>query len=83
MDKVIEIIKNRILVAEKKKGEYDTLEMDAFWDGQLRCAQYLLNEVSRLTKRAPDLWDSAPLQSLSTPEADTPAGHLSTPPTSG
>jgi len=38
---------------------------------------------TRLTKRAPDLWDSAPLQSLSTPEADTPAGHLSTPPTSG
>jgi methylase of polypeptide subunit release factors len=36
-----------------------------------------------LTKRAPDLWDSAPLPLLSTPEADTPAGHLSTPPTSG
>ena len=36
-----------------------------------------------LTKRAPDLWDSAPLPSLSTPEADSPAGHLSTPPTSG
>lgn len=36
-----------------------------------------------LTQRAPDLWDSAPLESESTPEADTPAGHLSTPPTSG
>ena len=35
-----------------------------------------------LTQRAPDLWDSAPLESESTPEADTPAGHLSTPPTS-
>ena len=35
------------------------------------------------TKRAPDLWDSAPLPALSTPEADTPAGHLPTPPTSG
>jgi len=34
------------------------------------------------TPRAPDLWDSAPLPLLSTPEADTPAGHLSTPPTS-
>jgi len=43
-----------------------------------------LAQVERgLTQRAPDLWDSAPLQSLSTPEADTPAGHLSTPPTSG
>ena len=38
---------------------------------------------TRLTKRVPDLWDSAPSQSLSTPEADTIAGHLSTPPTSG
>ena len=36
-----------------------------------------------LTQRTPDLWDSAPLQSSSTPEADTPAGHLPTPPTSG
>ena len=36
-----------------------------------------------LTQRAPDLWDSAPLESESTPEADTPAEHLSTPPTSG
>lgn len=38
---------------------------------------------SRRTQRAPDLWDSAPLESESTPEADTPAEHLSTPPTSG
>ena len=36
-----------------------------------------------LTKRAPDLWDSAPLQALPTPEADAIAGHLPTPPTSG
>jgi hypothetical protein len=44
----------------------------------------VLERIKRLlTKRAPDLWDSAPLQSLSTPEADTPAGHLSTPPTCG
>ena len=43
-----------------------------------------LERIKRLlTQRAPDLWDSAPLPSLSTPEADTPAGHLSTPPTSG
>jgi hypothetical protein len=41
------------------------------------------NAMPRLTKRAPDLWDSAPSQALSTPEADTIAGHLSTPPTSG
>ncbi len=41
-------------------------------------------EIRRgLTQRTPDLWDSAPSQALSTPEADTPAGHLSTPPTSG
>ena len=43
-----------------------------------------LERIKRLlTKRVPDLLDSAPLQSLSTPEADTPAEHLSTPPTSG
>ena len=41
-----------------------------------------VREVCR-TKRAPDLWESAPLQALSTPEADTPAEVLSTPPTSG
>lgn len=39
--------------------------------------------MARLTQRVPDLWDSAPSQALSTPEADTLAGHLSTPPTSG
>jgi len=53
-EKIITMLKERILLAEKKKGEYDTLEMDAFWDGQMRCAQDLLNKVSRLTKRAPD-----------------------------
>ena len=43
-----------------------------------------LERIKRLlTQRAPDLWDSPPLQSYSTPEADTPAGHLPTPPTSG
>ena len=31
----------------------------------------------------PTCGDSAPLQALPTPEADTIAGHLSTPPTSG
>ena len=46
--------------------------------------EMVLERIKRLlTRRAPDLWDSAPLQSLSTPEADSPAGHLSTPPTSG
>ena len=58
-EKIITILKERILLAEKKKGEYDTLEMDAFWDGQMRCAQDLLNKVSRLTKRAPDARKSA------------------------
>ena len=38
---------------------------------------------AHLTQRAPDLWDSAPLEEESTPEADTPAEVLSTPPTSG
>jgi len=43
-----------------------------------------LAQVERgLTQRTPDLWDSAPLQALSTLKADTLAGHLSTPPTSG
>ena len=38
---------------------------------------------THLTQRTPDLWDSAPSQALSTPEADTPAEVESTPPTSG
>ncbi len=59
MDEIIKLLKERILLAEKKKGEYDTLEMDAFWDGQMRCAQDLLNKVSRLTKRSPDARKSA------------------------
>lgn len=54
MEEIIKLLKERILLAEKKKGEYDTLEMDAFWDGQMRCAQDMLNKVSRLTQRAPD-----------------------------
>ena len=54
MEEVIKLLKERILLAEKKKGEYDTLEMDAFWDGQMRCAQDMLNKVSRLTKRPAD-----------------------------
>ena len=54
MNEIIKLLKERILLAEKKKGEYDTLEMDAFWDGQMRCAQDMLNKVSRLTKRAAD-----------------------------
>ena len=36
-----------------------------------------------LTKRVPDLWDSAPSQSFSTLKANPLAEHLSTPPTSG
>jgi len=36
-----------------------------------------------LTKRTPDLWDSAPSQALSTLKANPLAEHLSTPPTSG
>ncbi len=54
MEEVIKLLKERILLAKEKKGKYDTLEMDAFWDGQMRCAQDMLNKVSRLTKRAAD-----------------------------
>lgn len=54
MQKVVEIIKQRILLAEKKKGEATTPEMESFWDGQLRCAQALLNEVAHLTRRGAD-----------------------------
>lgn len=43
-----------------------------------------LERIKRLlTKREPDLWESVPLENESTPEADTPAGHLPIPPTSG
>ena len=50
---------------------------------RLHNSQPPLLAMGGLTPRVPDLWDSAPLQALSTPEADTIAGHLSTPPTSG
>jgi hypothetical protein len=48
MEQVIEIIKKRILLAEENKRLKDTGEMEAFWDGQLRCAQALLNEVAHV-----------------------------------
>ena len=43
----------------------------------------LAKRESGLTKRVPDLWDSAPFQTLSTLKANPLAEHLSTPPTSG
>lgn len=53
MEKIIEIIKQRILLAEKRMAEVTTREEYAFWDGQMRCAQALLNEA-HLTLRALD-----------------------------
>jgi hypothetical protein len=48
VDDVLLLLKKRIVVAENKKAEYDTLEMNAFWDGEMRCAQYMLNKVSKM-----------------------------------
>ena len=36
-------------------------------------------EWQRLTKPAPDAWDSAPLKPLSTPEVDSDLGKVPTP----
>jgi hypothetical protein len=47
------------------------------------CTGRKLFKGSRPTKRAPDLWDSAPFQALSTDGANPAPEHLSTPPTSG
>lgn len=49
MEEVIIIIESRILLADYKKRNSPTEEMAYFWDGQLRCAQALLNEVAHLT----------------------------------
>jgi len=59
------------------------------WEGGLLCTPENRKVVGawltkhRLTQRTPDLWDSAPLQALSTLKANPLAEHLSTPPTSG
>ena len=67
LERIKEILPNRRLVHIKDEPQEKVIE-----------------RIKRLlTKRAPDLWDSAPLESESTLEADTPAEHLSTPPTSG
>jgi len=66
------MVVSKLMARKGQQWEYE--DSDAV--GCLRCN-------SRPTQREADLWDSAPLPSLSTPEADTPAGHLSTPPTSG
>ena len=67
LERIKELLPNRRLVHIKDEPQEKALE-----------------RIKRLlTKRPPDLWDSAPSQALSTPEADTLAGHLSTPPTSG
>ena len=54
MEEILEIIKKRILLAEDKKKNSPTEEMTYFWDGALRCAQVLLNDVAHLTQRALD-----------------------------
>lgn len=58
------------------------------WKERSRTFQGIANAMAaqwsrHLTKRVPDLWDSAPFQSLSTLKANPLAEHLSTPPTSG
>lgn len=64
LERIKEILPNRRLVHIKDEPQEKVIE-----------------RIKRLlTKRAPDLWDSAPLESESTLEADTPAEHLSTPP---
>ena len=50
-------------------------EVPAFWG--IDCMKAAQQNVH------PTCGESAPLSALSTPEADTIAGHLSTPPTSG
>jgi fido (protein-threonine AMPylation protein) len=45
---VIDIIKNRIQLAEQKKESATTDELESFWDGQTRCAQELLNQIHRV-----------------------------------
>jgi len=53
-------------------------------DEYVALANERLAQVERgLTKRTPDLWDSAPSQAFSTLKANSLAEHLSTPPTSG
>lgn len=42
-----ELIEERILLAERKKFEAHTEELTYFWDGELRCAQALLNQVDQ------------------------------------
>lgn len=50
MNEVIKIIEKRIELAGHEKSRAQTSEIHAFWDGQLRCAQALLNELSGTLK---------------------------------
>ena len=84
------IMNMRDVIAELRGELAEYVELHSKVADELGTANYKLMQIedlakreSGLTKRAPDLWDSAPSQALSTPEADTIAGHLSTPPTSG
>jgi hypothetical protein len=46
MNKIMDVIKERIVFAEREKKSSNTEEMAYFWDGQLRCAQFLMNEAA-------------------------------------
>jgi len=55
INEILEIIKDRILIAEKRKEEYALdIELASFWDGELRCAQDLLNKISKASKGKKD-----------------------------
>ena len=65
---------------------HNNLSEDGLWamcfDDTARQNHYA-GAARHLTKRVPDLWDSAPFQTLSTLKANPLAEHLSTPPTRG
>jgi len=52
VDDILKIIEKRIIVAEEKRKASNSLEMDAFWDGQIRCGQFLLSKIGEYKKSA-------------------------------
>lgn len=82
LDDVKKYIQRKMKSLRKNLSDLDKSETEvvAIYQACLSDWQSLYKKVTRLTKRALDGGDSAPLQSVSTPEVLSPSLALSTPP---
>jgi len=82
LDDVKKYIQRKMKSLRKNLSDLDKSETEvvAIYQACLSDWQSLYKKVTRLTKRALDGGDSAPLQAVSTPEVLSPSLALSTPP---